>query len=170
MDVTVAHASDLVKIAISPTKTDDNDTENARICRTMALKILDGLILFDQGPKENSEGLVLQKTDILRRTGSFEEAIEFCDSEIIKMTDYLKILKFQKELSKNMDCRRYSTDKKLIVTEKTEDKIDSRPKCFGNGTSTDIGSPEYGYPYSVVPFTRIFEYPFGTKTTFFNNC
>ncbi len=83
---------------------DAGDKENAVHCRKEALKFLDIMISKD----ETNENLILQKADILRRSGMFEEVIKQYGDKKFSGELLKNIASFQVEKSKLKDDKCYT--------------------------------------------------------------
>lgn len=89
---------------------DHGDEEGSVLCRNKAIALYEDNLF-----KENNN-LVLRHIDLLRRVGSFRDAIEFCES--VQFEDELmkKIAKFQRELSlkEDMGCYRVIDSESIL--------------------------------------------------------
>lgn len=88
-------------------------TELANTIRKRAANSLQRLAPFNQSSSHNSLGVLL--TDILRRSGQFEKAIEHAAQmeglEAVQHHSYmLKVLAFQKQLCADQDAKVYTLD------------------------------------------------------------
>jgi len=83
---------------------DENDKNNAIICRKTALEFLEFLILNDK----DNENLRLQKADLLRRSGDFDAVIQQYNGEKFSNELLNKIVRFQIEKSKLKDDACYT--------------------------------------------------------------
>lgn len=83
---------------------DENDQENAVLCRKKAIPIMSELL---SGPRKNDSTFLLMKADILRRAGCFEQLLsEYRDVEFHdRLLD--QILAFELDKAKQQDTACY---------------------------------------------------------------
>jgi len=91
---------------------DENNNDSAKKCRLKAVALFNKAKEHDQEFSQ-SEGLLI--ADLLRRSGEFYLARDYCKEELEKETDetLLKIIKFEKMLIDNYDSACHTIDEAL---------------------------------------------------------
>ena len=85
---------------------DCGDSKNAAHCRNLAIDLIDRIVAKGEG----SDGLLLQKVDLLRRSFQFERLLQEFGQHQFADSDLQQVLQFQLQKARQKDANCYTLD------------------------------------------------------------